>query len=359
MNITIIGAGNIGTQFAIEFADKGHEVIMYTSKVRAMNSELCMLDENNIITKKGTLKKITDKLEDALKEAEYVIITYPAFMLEEISKQIFEYIKPGLKIGVIPGTGGAEFFFAEHIKKGVYFFGLQRVPSVARLVEDGKSVRVSGKRDKLHLAAIPSSAAGEIAELFQNVFEMKCVVLPNYLSVTLTPSNPILHTTRLKTLFNDYAPGKVYSKNPLFYQEWTDESSKLLLQCDAELQELCRVLEGIDLSEVRSLKKHYESETVEELTKKLQSIKSLQGLLSPMKEVEKGFVPDFESRYFTADFPYGLSIIYQLATIMGVSVPFIKETLEWYYLVTNSTEKLNLADFGLSSQEDVYKFYNV
>ena len=31
MRITIVGGGNIGTQFAVHCAEKGHEVIIYTS----------------------------------------------------------------------------------------------------------------------------------------------------------------------------------------------------------------------------------------------------------------------------------------------------------------------------------------
>lgn len=359
MKITIIGAGNIGTQFAVAFAEKGHEVTMFTSKVSVVKKELCMLDENNVIIKRGRLKKITNEIEEAINDAEYIFITYPAFLLKDISELLLEYVKPGMKIGVIPGTGGAEFFFSRHMKKGVSFFGLQRVPGVARLVEYGKSVRVSGMRDVLHLAAMPHSAAKEIAQLIQNVFERKCEILPNYLSVTLTPSNPILHTTRLKTLFEDYVPGKVYQKNSLFYQEWSEESSELLLHCDSELQQVCRAIKGLDLSNVRSLKMHYESETITELTLKLRNIKSLQGLFSPMRKVDEGYIPDFQSRYFTADFPYGLSIIFQFAQIVGVSVPYIKETLEWYHTVVDSIEKINLADYGINSCADIYNFYNV
>lgn len=32
MKVTIVGGGNIGTQFAVHFAEQGHEVRIYTSK---------------------------------------------------------------------------------------------------------------------------------------------------------------------------------------------------------------------------------------------------------------------------------------------------------------------------------------
>lgn len=357
MKVTIIGAGNIGTQFAIEFAEKGYEVAIYTSKPSRIKKELFMVDENGEVTKFGKIKEATSNIGDAVKKAEYIIITYPAFMLKEIADLLLDYVKEGMKIGVIPGTGGAEFFFARHVKKGAVLFGLQRVPAVARLEKYGECVRVSGKRERLHLAVIPGSMSTEIANFMKTVLEMPCEILPNYLCVTLTPSNPILHTTRLKTLFEDYIPGKIYEKNPLFYQEWTDKSSELLLKCDSELQEICKALIELDLSEVRSLKLHYESTTVRTMTKKLCSIKSLQGLYTPMIKVENGYIPDFNSRYFTADFPYGLSIIAQLAKAVNVSVPYIRETLNWYYSVTGRNEEFHLSEYGICSYKDVINYY--
>ncbi len=357
MRITIIGAGNIGTQFAIEFASKGHEVVIFNSDASKIKKELEMIDETGQIIKKATIYMATSNISEAVQDSDYIIVTYPAFMLKNIADLMYEYVQPGTKIGVIPGTGGAEFFFRRYVEKGVEFFGLQRVPAVARLKQYGQTVCVTGKRDKLHLASIPTVCSTQIASFFSTVFEMPCEILPNYLSVTLTPSNPILHTTRLKTLFEDYVPSKVYSKNPLFYEEWTNASSKLLLQCDEELQNICKELKELDLSGVRSLKLHYESSTVEELTKKIRSIKSLHGLLSPMLEVENGFIPDFQSRYFTADFPYGLSIIQQIAELVKVEVPNINKTLAWYYSVTGKDNEFYLSDYGFMKKEDLYKFY--
>ena len=357
MRITIIGAGNIGTQFAIEFASKGHEVIIFNSDSTKIKKELEMIDETGQVVKKATIYMATSNIYEAVKDSKYILITYPAFMLKDIADRMYEYVSKGTKIGIIPGTGGAEFFFRRYIEKGIEFFGLQRVPAVARLRKYGESVCVTGKRDKLFLASIPSTCAMEIATLFSEIFEIPCETLPNYLSVTLTPSNPILHTTRLRTLFEDYFPNKVYDRNPLFYEEWTEKSSELLLKCDEELQRVCKELNRLDLSGVRSLRIHYESNTAKELTKKIQSIKSFQGLLSPMIEVENGFIPNFQSRYFTADFPYGLSIIYQIAKLSGISTPNIKETLEWYYSVTGKCDEFELSDYGILNKEDIYKFY--
>ena len=49
------------------------------------------------------------------------------------------------------------------------------------------------------------------------------------------------------------------------------------------------------------------------------------------KDKGKGLIPDFDSRYFTADFSYGLVIIKQIADMFGIEVKNIDETLEWYH----------------------------
>lgn len=357
--ITVIGGGNIGTQFACICASKGYEVNIVTSKPEAYkDGRLEVVDEFERVTE-GQVKKITSDIGDAIKESNIIFITYPAFKFKEVADSILPYVLPDMIICVLPGTGGAEFAFSECIKAGATLCGVQRVPSVARLEEYGKRVRCEGMRDELFLAAIPDSKAKELSEFMSELWGIPCNTLPNYLSVTLTPSNPILHTTRLKTLFSDYQNGKVYERNPLFYGEWDDASSELLIACDEELQLICKKLDGLDLTNVRSLKLHYESETIREMTRKLTTIKSLHNLTSPMKRVENGWVPDFESRYFTADFPYGLAIIEELGNILKVDIPNIKNTMEWYRNVTKNRKKFNLKEYGICSVEDIYVLYKL
>ena len=120
---------------------------------------------------------------------------------------------------------------------------------------------------------------------------------------------------------------------------------------------MLKIMDRLDLQNVRSLRLHYESDTVEAMTKKLSSIKSLHNLSSPMKRVESGWVPDFSSRYFTADFPYGLAIIDELAAVLGFDAPNIKNTMDWYCRVTGDTNRIDLGAYGIHSLEDIYELY--
>ena len=55
-------------------------------------------------------------------------------------------------------------------------------------------------------------------------------------------------------MFRNYKEGIFWDKEVNFYAEWTDETSELLTACDEELQAMCRLIEGLDLGGVRSLK---------------------------------------------------------------------------------------------------------
>lgn len=356
--IAIIGGGNIGTQFACVCASKGYHVNVYSSKPLLYSGNLKIVENNNSLICEGTIFRATDNLDVAIKDCDIIFVTYPASQLTELAEKMLPLVKPKTYIGVIPGTGGAEFAFQDCINKGAVLFGLQRVPAVARLVEYGKSVRVTGKRDKLHLAAIPQGEAKWLAEFMSELFDMPCEILPNYLCVTLTPSNPILHTTRLCSMFSNYAEGIFYPNNPLFYGEWTDDSSALLFACDEELQKICHCINAMDLETVKSLKLHYESNTPQKLTQKIRSIKSFQGLLSPMRKMENGWIPDFDSRYFSTDFPYGLAIIEDLARIVNCTVPNINYTMDWYRNVTGNKKQFEFSKYGISTSDDIYAFYN-
>lgn len=296
-------------------------------------------------------------MQKTFERAEVVFITMPTFCMDELAGEIEPYVRKGMKIGFISGTGGGESVFKECEAKGAIIFGMQRVPSVARLIEYGKTEKAIGYRDRLFVASLPDSQVFSCAELIYGLFDIPCNALPNYLNLTLTPSNPILHTTRLRVLFKHYKEGVVYDEVPLFYEDWNDETSELLLACDKEVQNLCRNLKQFDLSGVKSLMVHYESYSVEEVTRKIAGIPGFRRLISPMIKVKDGYIPDINARYFTADFPYGLAILVQIAALAGVDVPNMNATLMWYYGIVGKRKEFKFSDYGINNFQQLVKFY--
>lgn len=357
MRIAIVGGGNIGTQFAVHCAEKGHEVVVYTSRPEVFGKQLNIVDDDGKTTHKGEIAFATNDPESAFHHADCILVTMPSTMMKSSAEVIYAHTGIESIIGVVPGNGGSECAFGKCIDRGNIFFGIERVPAIARLVKKGQTVRSIGYRDELHVSTLPIANAEKCAQMISGIFDMPCKVIPNYLNLTMTPSNPILHTTRLRTLFEDWKPGIYYDSVPLFYEEWDDSSSELLIACDEEVQEICRALPAFQLEYVKSLRVHYESPTVEAMTRKISSIQAFKGLTTPTVETEGGVIPDLHSRYFTADFSYGLTIIQQVADFAGVSTPNIDATMNWYKEIAVEKDEFRFMDFGISDRAAFEAFY--
>lgn len=357
MKITIVGGGNIGTQFAVHCAEKGHSVTVYTSKPELYDGHLNIVNETGITTHEGDISLATANPEVAFRDADFIMVTTPATIMKTVAETIYEHSNAKSMIGVVPGNGGSECAFRKSIERGNIFFGIERVPAIARLVQKGKTVRSTGYRDELHVASLPRRNAEKCAEMIESIFDMKTTVIPNFLNLTMTPSNPILHTTRLRRLFGDWHEGVVYDSIPLFYEEWDDESSKLLIACDEEVQAICRALPDFELQYVKSLRVHYESSTVDAMTKKISSIAAFKGLTTPAVKVDGGLIPDLHSRYFTADFSYGLAIIKQVADFAEVKIPNIDETMAWYKSIAIEKDEFSFSNFGIMDMDSFRMFY--
>ncbi len=362
MRITILGGGNMGSVLAVRFSQQ-HDVSLYVNSNRLgaeYHKDMKVFSDNDVVLT-GKISEITFDLAKAVSGAEWIFITFPAFMFEDIAARLIPLLTTGQHLVFVPGSGGAEFWFKPALEKGCTITGLQRVHSVARIIDRGESVRESGIRPVLRIASIPQSFNEEARKTLSDLYDMPVESLGSYLNVTLVNSNPILHTARLYSLFKDYKPGITeYDRIPLFYEEWSDESSHQLIAMDNELFALIDVLnkKGCGVHAIIPLLDHYESFDAECLTRKIRSIKSLQGLATPSVITEKGkCIPNLDSRYFTADFPFGLAILIAVANIAGVACPNMVTVFGFYQALSPEAHDFDLSRFGMSDLNDFIHFY--
>ena len=305
MKIAIIGAGNIGTHFAICFASMGCEVRIYSPRCKEISKHLELVDEKDRLLKTAKIALVSDDLGICLRGADMIFITTPAQIADEICARILPFISSASSICFACGGGGVEFAFKPCLEKGAKIYALQRVPSIARLVKYGKRLWASKPRARLFISCLGGAKNDDFLEVLGRVFDCEVIFLKDFLNISLASSNAILHTARLFVIFKGFKEGKFYDTLPLFYENWDDESSELLLALDDELGSICKALSDFDLSGVKSIKEHYESQNIKELSIKIRSIPAFKGLKTPAVFVEnKGYKPDFSSRYFVADFAY-------------------------------------------------------
>ena len=109
MNIAIVGAGNIGLQFAVHCREKGHDVVVYTGK--KVSDALEIVDENNEVTHSCNGVISSNDPSFCFREADLVFVTYPAFMMGKIAETILPFASSKMSICLVPGTGGGRILF--------------------------------------------------------------------------------------------------------------------------------------------------------------------------------------------------------------------------------------------------------
>ena len=329
MKICICGGGNLGhvvTGFVAARTD--HEVRLLTRHPERWQKSIIVNRPDCGQPLIGTPSLISNRPEEAVKGADVVVLCLLGFSIREVLMQIKDSLKPDAIVGSVVSSTGFFFEAMEVLPSSQPLFGLQRVPFIARTTEYGHEASILGYKDTLAVAVAQTRCEEEIRQLCERLFNTPTKLLDSHYEVSLSNSNPLLHPSRLYSLWKDWRPGVCYDRQALFYEEWTEEAAQLYISMDNELQTLLERL-PVRKGAIPTVLDYYESHDAASLAQKLRSIEAFKGIKAPMKAAGGGFVPDFGSRYFTEDFPYGLAIVRRLMKEYGLEAPTIERIYQW------------------------------
>jgi len=328
LKIAIVGAGNMGYYLAHISHKIGYETYLYQRKTEKKKFEtISNLDEKTMEGMSDFL--ISKDLSEVIKNARYIFVTLPSNSYEEMVNEINQLRSSKSVIGFVPGSGGVELLEKGNLKS---FFGLQRVPITARGV--GDVLEISGKKKAMYFSCSEDLKVykEELKELLESLIGIQTKYYSDYLNVSLVSSNALLHPARLYDYLSKASSLEVKRKE-LFYTEWTDNASDLLIKMDNELQSVIKKLnekKGRQIIAIPSIMDYYEVSSKSQLTQKIRSINAFKNIYFPYKvENEKLFI-DRDSRYFKEDFPYGLGIIQYYAKEVDIKTPNIDAVMNWY-----------------------------
>ena len=328
--ICLCGGGSLGHVIAGWLSAKGKaEVSILTGSPGRWNKEInVFLPESEMLT--GSLAAVSGNPEDVISDADVVLFCYPGFMIASELERIRPYLKPDTCVGSVFSSTGFFFEALKILSPSQPLWGFQRVPFICRVQEYGSSANLLGYKPCYHIAVenVPEEQKRKFADMISEWFERPVHLLKNYYEASLTNSNPLLHTSRLYTMFGRENEGRAYPRMINFYEDWTVEAADVLIKMDREFFELLKVL-PVTEGYLPSILEYYESHDAQSLAAKLSSIAGFKGITSPMIQTEEGWIPDFKSRYFTEDFPYGLKYIWQLARDHDIPTPVIDEVYQW------------------------------
>lgn len=326
MSICICGGGSLGHVCAGVFASQGYTVNILSGHPEKWDKNITVTDQTGK-TYKAHPAIVSSSPEKVISCSDIVLLCVPGYLIEKSLSQIKPFLKKDAIVGSIVSSTG--FFFKAHdiLSPDTTIFGFQRVPFIARINEYGKSASLLGYKPSVNVAIENAPDPEQLRRRLEDMFITPVILLHNFYEASLTNSNPILHTGRLYSMWGN-SPLKPIDNPILFYADWTDDASKILIDMDNEFMKLVTAL-NIRKGIIPSLLEYYESVDAPSLTNKIRSIEAFKMIKAPMIQTEYGWIPDFNSRYFTEDFPYGLSIIKNLCVEHKLNTPTIDKVYNW------------------------------
>lgn len=337
--ICICGGGSLGHVVAGWLSSRKHaNVNILTNHPEKWNQNIVIgTPEGSQLY--GEISNISNNPADVIPSSDVILLCLPGFLIKKELIKIKPFISNRAFIGSVFSSTGFFFEAKEIFDEKQPLWGFQRVPFISRVNEYGKSAHLLGFKDEYKIAIenVSDEDKAVFVSIIQEWFERPVRLLKNYYEVSLTNSNPLLHTSRLYTMFGGENEGKIYTRIPLFYEEWTEAAAELYIKMDEEFFRLLKVL-PVSEGFLPTALDYYESYDAKSLAAKLSSIQGFKGIASPVIQTRGGYFPDYESRYFTEDFPYGLKYIWQLAHENNIFCPNIDLVYEWgMSKISNST----------------------
>jgi len=395
VQVTICGGGNGAHTSAGYLASKpGVTVNVFTRRPDQWTNQIKVTTATSSWRHKGTfygkLNKVSSDPAEVCKGTNIFIVCAPANAHPHLMKAIAPYAEQGCWVGALYAQGGfdwaAQWAFGANFNKVDVIFGMQNIPWICKTTTYGREARILGPKQDLYVAAYPTNRAPDVADWLARLYDIPCSTIPNFLNLTLTPSNQIIHPARYYAIFKDWDGKRAYTMEELkarngltLYEDFDELSAEELACLDNELQQIkCAMLKRypeLDLSSIlpigQRVVKQYGKDVADRssLRKIFSTNCGYVGCGTPLAKVEGGYHPKVNSRLFFEDIPYGLCILKNLAQFLGnFPTPKIDFMIEWHQQFMNKKYlvdgQLNMdlimetgtpIKYGLKNIDDVVK----
>jgi len=178
-----------------------------------------------------------------------------------------------------------------------------------------------------------------LADICQRWFEKGAFVQSdNFLSLTLSVDNQIIHPTRCYGLYQRYG-GKWATKDdiPYFYRDYDELSADLLRDLDADYSKVREAIKtGFPDRDFRYMLDYLALERLSyqsansDIRQSMVTSQTLGAIKPPTVQLESGeWVIDTNHRFFTDDITYGVCIAKWMAEQLHLDVPTMDRLIEW------------------------------
>lgn len=351
--LTIVGGGSSAHVLAPFFAKLNYEVTVLTRRPELWkeNVKVEFQDEFGKIVKEvgGKLHNITSDIHEGVNKADIIVLCLPVAKYFHMLMKIGEHLDKDREvfIGMLYGQGGVDMMFeemkAKFNLKNITYFSYGLIPFICRTKKYGEIGITYGAKIRNVVAVNPKEKFNELNEIFlskvcyyffnnEKVYEAE-----NFLSLTLSASNQIIHISRMYGLYYKNKNGWEKKEDiPYFYKDFDEFSAKTLENLDENFEKIREKIRKthpdedfkymINYLDIVNFSYGFSNENIKEA---FTTSKTLNQIKTPVMLEDGRYVLDKNSRFFTDDIFYGLAIAKWYAIKYNIDVPTIDALIKW------------------------------
>jgi len=351
--IAVLGGGAGGHAMAADLTLKGMEVRWYEApefadkfkvELERQGTELDDVRDPENREKFVKIHKVTTSIEDAVKNADYIMVAMPALGHKPVYTSMIPYLEDGQTVVTCPGNFGtlrlANMLKAKGITKDVVLAETSTMPYGCRVTAPGK-VHISCDAKRICIASFPAKNSDRVfneLKLLYPLLEPCDNVIASSLSNVNFPVHPlgaVINVGAIETLKNDFY---------LYKMGLTPSGLRAVKVAYDEIEKIGKAM-GIKLIQ------YSESTFLDQAT--------IMGAAfdRDLAITEASGPSSMESRYISEDVPCGLVPTVLLANQFNVPTPLLNAIIDLasalngrdYRKEGTSLEELGIA--GLSKDE--------
>lgn len=303
----------------------------------------------------GKIVAASNNASELFLDADYVVFCMPVHKYRVALHDIAPYLNKEKEVFLctLYSQGGWNWMVNEIKLKydlhNIVTFAFGLIPWICRIKEYGHKGVVYGVSKIANFAAVyPHRFFCQVTEELINPISHNKIVnerveqSPNFLSLTMSADNQIIHTSRCLGLYKVY--GKEWDKKedvPWFYKDWDDLSAEILRAVDAEYTSVKNAIRAKfpekDFTYMRDYMEleqfGYNSE-IHDIKASFTDFGTLDSIATPVVQNERGkWEIDKNHRFFLDDIYYGNCIAKWMAEHLNIETPTIDEILKWAQIV--------------------------
>lgn len=356
--LVVCGGGSSAHTLIPFLKDSMFEVSVYTSRpeqwAKTINLEWHDPSGKVLGRYAGNLDKASSDPKELFSNADYVVFCMPVHNYRVCLHQIAPYLnkEKTIFLGTVYGQGGWNWMIDE-IKKeydlnNVVSFAFGLIPWVCRIIEYGHVGVTYGCKAANYAACYPKRYFKQIDDelLEQICFKWfgkgKVEQSENFLSLSLSVDNQIIHTSRCLGLYKVHgSTWKTKEDVPWFYKDYDDISANLLASLDGDYSKIRQSIIKLHpekdyryMLDYLALERFsYQSQNTD-IKESFVTSQTLVSIGTPVVQNAEGFWElDSNHRFFLDDIYYGNCIAKWMAEQLGIETPTINEILHWAQFV--------------------------